>query len=81
RPDHTGNHNVRPHPHEVAAGRGHVGQGAGVGDRSGSGETGTVVYTHEGGLARLLWHDQVADGLFSPGSPGPRRPPPLSNDG
>jgi hypothetical protein len=46
-----------------------IGQGVGVGDRGGSGETGAVIYPHEGGLTRLLWHDKMADGLFSPGSP------------
>ena len=38
-------------------------------------------YTHEGGLARLLWHDEVANGIRSPGSPRPRGPPPLGDDG
>ncbi|MFN9905208.1 MAG: hypothetical protein ACK56F_03655, partial [bacterium] len=64
---HCRDHHVRLHPHEIAAGCGHVGQGAGVGDRGGPGQAGEVVHAHEGGLIRLLRHDKVADGLLSPG--------------
>ena len=66
RQDHSGDHHVRLYPHEVAAGRSHVRQVAGFGDRGRPSQTGEVIHSHEGGLARL--QAATLSALFGPGA-------------